>query len=453
MVDKQISELEHKKVINRKDVSRIEEIETIIEIINNSEDYRENSLNGLVILLNGGWGTGKTTFIKNLEEKIKMEKNMEIIAKYISWENDFYDNPYIPFFATINDSKGIIEKTDELIIATNKIMGKNLLNIGFNISKGFLKNKLGVDVDFILSEANEISEELSKKTNYLEEYKEFIKLKKQIQDDLTKLCSGTKKIFIVDELDRCNPKFAIDTLEIAKHFFDIKNCVFIISVDKEQICESIKTIYGSGMDADVYFSKFFDYQFDLLKISPLDTIDISEITNKKIDYEELKIYIEFIFKKLNISIRDGRKILNNFIKKLNKYNFTSLQARFILLLISLKQVDLLGYKMLISNKFNKYINGRLGSTDTKYENYSDILAYDFGEMQNFINSMEFGMENYFLGKAYKKFAKDYQNGEKEKQDRLNSNDFNYKATQKLYKHVFIIKDGLTFEEIIYKLTN
>ena len=46
-----------------KKVSRIKDIEVLFEVIKNMKEYRENSENGLVILLNGSWGSGKTTFL------------------------------------------------------------------------------------------------------------------------------------------------------------------------------------------------------------------------------------------------------------------------------------------------------------------------------------------------------------------------------------------------------
>jgi len=73
--------------MKRKIVTRKEDIETLIEIIENREDYKENSKNGLVILLNGEWGTGKTTFLNEFIEKMNGKENIELFSNYNAYEN------------------------------------------------------------------------------------------------------------------------------------------------------------------------------------------------------------------------------------------------------------------------------------------------------------------------------------------------------------------------------
>lgn len=98
--------------------------------------------------------------------------------------------------------------------------------------------------------------------------------------------SGLKKlVIIIDELDRCKPLFAIQTLEIVKHFLDVKDVVFIFAVDLEQLSHSVESIYGFGMDASGYLCKFFDYitkfpQSNMLSI--IKTLLPDNLSNKNI---------------------------------------------------------------------------------------------------------------------------------------------------------------------------
>ena len=121
---------------------------------------------------------------------------------------------------------------------------------------------------------------------------------------------------------------ANNTVEIVKHFFDVKNCVFIIAVDKVQLEESIKTIYGNGINSEKYFSKLFDYQFNLLPISFYDSVDITDMPNAN----ELVKWSAKIFDTLEISLRDSKKIFNELIQK-NK-DWTIEQSLFMLFLIT-----------------------------------------------------------------------------------------------------------------------
>ena len=62
----------------------------------------------------------------------------------------------------------------------------------------------------------------------------------------------------VDELDRCRPLYAIKLLEEMKHLFEISGIVFVVATDSQQLCHSIRAVYGNEFDARKYLRKFFD---------------------------------------------------------------------------------------------------------------------------------------------------------------------------------------------------
>ncbi len=70
-------------------------------------------------------------------------------------------------------------------------------------------------------------------------------------------------IIFVDDLDRCRPTFSVELLESIKHIFNVKNVVFVIAVDANQLAESVKFVYGSGMDGNAYLKKILPHQYDL----------------------------------------------------------------------------------------------------------------------------------------------------------------------------------------------
>ena len=206
-----------------------------------------------VFSVSAQWGGGKTYFIENL---IKLMQEDSINILYNAWESDFYDKPIIPLlvelFAKLEEYdlktqlEEDIQKSKEF---AKKICEKTSLQIGVNFgvlncSANFDPSKKMID-----SEYNELKNEI----------RSFKRKLKSIQEKL-----GKKIIIFVDELDRCNPMYAIKTLEIVKHLFGISNIIFVLSVDKKQLENSVKRIFGTN-DGDVngYLRKFIDVDFQL----------------------------------------------------------------------------------------------------------------------------------------------------------------------------------------------
>jgi len=80
------------------------------------------------------------------------------------------------------------------------------------------------------------------------------------------ICTESKKkplIIFVDELDRCRPTYAIELLERIKHLFDIENIIFVLSLDKEQLSHSVKSVYGNDFEATGYLRRFIDIEYSL----------------------------------------------------------------------------------------------------------------------------------------------------------------------------------------------
>ena len=77
----------------------------------------------------------------------------------------------------------------------------------------------------------------------------------------TKSDSETKRlplVFIVDELDRCKPSFALELLERIKHVFSVPNVHFVLVSHLVQVESSVRFAYGQDIDARTYLQKFYN---------------------------------------------------------------------------------------------------------------------------------------------------------------------------------------------------
>ena len=149
----------------------------------------------------------------------------------------------------------------------------NAINVGGKILKrglpAFIKGMTGgiLDVDSGYEAAiGAMTEETTKAL--IQQYSKEKELTTKFKDTMNELLNTIDKekpfIIFIDELDRCRPLYAIELLERIKHLFGIDNLIFILSIDKLQLSESIKSQYGN-IDTNNYLRRFIDIEYKLQK--------------------------------------------------------------------------------------------------------------------------------------------------------------------------------------------
>lgn len=218
---------------------------------------------GFVLALNNKWGTGKTTFIKMWEQDLK-NKNFQTVY-FNAWENDFENNPLTALMGELKTLTTEATEPDfKRTLKKASILTKNIAPV---IAKAIADRYINTDAvkDAIVGVTQGLSEVFENEVN------EYEKKKKSICDfrlSLSKFIANTNEgkplIFIIDELDRCRPNYAVSILEQIKHFFSVPNIVFILSIDKEQLGNAIQGVYGSDkIDSDEYLRRFIDIEFSI----------------------------------------------------------------------------------------------------------------------------------------------------------------------------------------------
>ena len=218
----------------------------------------------LVVGLNGRWGEGKTFFLKRFQ---KMYENQKGCAVYFNaWQDDFLDDPLLSLLSQLRKSIDGLPQ-DTLVDSVKQAVLPVLKHAGVALFKSFVKNAAKIDIDAISTEELEtrteklIDEYATASTSRDELVKALDKLAKNVSS-----WSGKPLVVIVDELDRCRPTFAIETLERIKHLFAVENIVFVLGIDRVQLVSSIKSVYGD-IDAQGYLQRFIDVDFILPRCS------------------------------------------------------------------------------------------------------------------------------------------------------------------------------------------
>lgn len=100
--------------------------------------------------------------------------------------------------------------------------------------------------------------------SYDSEKKELEDFKKALSEFVADNSSEFPVVFFIDELDRCNPHYAVRVLECVKHLFDVPNIVFVLATNLNQLQYAIQGFYGSNkIDGREYLKRFIDFEFTI----------------------------------------------------------------------------------------------------------------------------------------------------------------------------------------------
>lgn len=332
-----------------KDLSKI--------IISNTEPF--------VFSINASWGSGKTTFVKMWQMYLKKQHNVNSIY-FSAWEDDFSKEPLISILGELNTYfKNAFPinsiKRSKLKDMLNK-SGKVVAKVTPAVIKGATGGLLDLDAGYeagisALSEgvAKELIEKYSEEKNVLREFKQ------SIENVLKENDKDKPFIIFIDELDRCRPLYSIELLERIKHVFGINNLTFVLSMDKKQLSESIKSQYGN-IDTDNYLRRFIDLEYNLVN---------SDI-NKFCD----SLYSKFELKKI-LKLKDIEEFRDND----NFFHLTIFKKLSTLLYLSLRQIEQIFTKLhIIFSTMDKGLSQSYFRVFIFFEilkSYDNKLYYEF----------------------------------------------------------------------------
>ena len=227
-------------------------------------NFLKNQNSALTVALNGSWGTGKTFFLERWKLELKAE-GYEVVY-FNAWRDDCLRDPLIAIIGQLLMSS--IDLDSEKSYSELKASaGRLIKNISVSLLRGMVEKKFGSDI--IRAAEETLNSEMQ---NALDEYVSQIKTREDFQEKLRAFAdkvfekTGNPLVFIVDELDRCRPDFAVKVLERIKHIFSIDHVVFVLGIDREQLGHVIRAVYGE-IDVDNYLLRFIDIDFCLPEIN------------------------------------------------------------------------------------------------------------------------------------------------------------------------------------------
>ena len=255
--------------MNEDILNRQEYVDNLIEIV----ECVSQKKSGCCFAIDGQWGVGKTYVLDMFEKQISEIQSEEthndkyFVFNYNCWKYDYYEEPSIAIVSAMLDKieeeeRLFGEKTEAFL---ESAWGKAKEKIA-EIAGEFSKNKIGINLVELVKNINNEAEKDKEKKYDFDKMFSFKKTLTSTREKITELAKEKSIIFIVDELDRCLPSYAIKVLERLHHLFEgIDNVIIIISIDRAQLEHSIQQIYGAGVDVDKYLKKFINFSLFLDK--------------------------------------------------------------------------------------------------------------------------------------------------------------------------------------------
>ncbi len=299
--DKPIKDLKDDKL------ERKEFIENIFEIIK-----KQLNKDGVVFGIEGKWGSGKTSILNILENKLVSEEIL--VFKFNPWNfstrkqliSDFFEQ-----FSLFIGSRTSMKEDFKEVSKKLKIISSLMKPIG--IIPG---------VSPIISIVENGANIVAKTLDDYSDGKDFETIKKELEIHLEN--REDRIIVFIDDIDRLPDDEIREIFQLVKGVGDLNNITYLISYDRRIVVEALnKTQEKKGEE---YLEKIIQLEFKLPKIK-LEMItdiffkkylllvnDIKEEKNNIGKYKEL--YMNGLFNRIQ-SFRDINKILNNIFFALN----------------------------------------------------------------------------------------------------------------------------------------
>ncbi|MBQ1468557.1 MAG: hypothetical protein IIZ27_08785 [Solobacterium sp.] len=256
-------------------------------------DFIRSCETPMSIAVQGDWGTGKSSFMRMVEKKIKDDVT---VIRFDTWQysrvND--DRLFLPMLNVLTEEidkawkgehpgdekfgKYFTGEGDGAIHIPN--WARKISSLAGTVAGGGFVAGLAEVIRYFSEEGRGQEEDY---------YKTIVSIREKLQqriDVLTgaKILSGNKLednkagrqgrvVVFIDDLDRLRPASAVVLLEDMKNFMDCEGCVFVLALDHKLVETGVKDKYGDITKDSPYAHKFFEKIIQIPFYLPVNRYD------------------------------------------------------------------------------------------------------------------------------------------------------------------------------------
>ncbi|WP_419933101.1 KAP family P-loop NTPase fold protein [Candidatus Poriferisodalis sp.] len=215
-------------------LNRKESVESLCTII-------QNARRPLVVSVEGAYGTGKSSFLRMCASR--MSQLGAWAVEFNAWQQGHTGRPLIDLVAALSTRLADRGSWDKVKDAAR--------HAGWRTA-GYLTRGIVAPIE---ADSPVVFQEWADIDDGVAEFR--ASLREEIE------AAGKKLVILVDELDRCEPTYALDLLNKARHLFDIDGVVIVFGVNREELGHAVETLYGPKCDVDGYLRRFVDLSMQL----------------------------------------------------------------------------------------------------------------------------------------------------------------------------------------------
>jgi hypothetical protein len=207
-----------------------------------------NTPGSFVIALKASWGAGKSIFLKRWEAHLELPKTVDKpyvpVVHVDAWRNDYLEDPLLAFIDAVAErakrDQGAMSRVGDALSLFARFGAKvaaPVVRVAAAVGSAGVTEVLPIAAESLDSFAG----------HWLERAEDHKKSEIGFRENLERLrdvlCEKPADatvptvplVFVIDELDRCRPDFAIKALERIKHFFGVPGIVFVIATDGDNL--------------------------------------------------------------------------------------------------------------------------------------------------------------------------------------------------------------------------
>lgn len=244
---------------------------TIVSLIKDSKEQP------ISIGIHGDWGAGKSSILEMVENEVKLASSVSgkkySCIRFNGWKHQGFEDSKVALMSSIISE---LEKKEKLGVKSGEILKKLWENINWmTVAKTAGKTALGIATGTapltLLSSTMDILKSTvtteegiagaiesiggylsdAKITEDISSNKEFSEFQENFAE-LLEDASIEKLIVLIDDLDRCLPDVAINTLEAVRLFMFTEKTAFVIAADEGMIRYAVKKHFPDATDENKF---------------------------------------------------------------------------------------------------------------------------------------------------------------------------------------------------------